>query len=88
MQQEMQQLAADFKAQTSYVEPELLRIGLATQSQVDLTQTPPRFRRLRRELDGFFRQCARTVDIAQMKVPPGHFRQRRSAVRLQLESVL
>jgi hypothetical protein len=30
MQQEMQQLAADFKAQTSYVEPELLRIGLAT----------------------------------------------------------
>jgi len=30
MQQEMQQLAADFKAQTSYMEPELLRIGLAT----------------------------------------------------------
>ena len=29
MQQEMQQLAADFKAQTSYVEPELLCIGLA-----------------------------------------------------------
>ena len=30
MQQEMQQLAADFKAQTAYVDPELLRIGLAT----------------------------------------------------------
>ena len=30
MQQEMQQLAADFKAQTSYSEPELLRIGLTT----------------------------------------------------------
>src|SRR5262245_50177736 len=30
MQQEMQQLAADFKAQTSYTEPELLRIGIAT----------------------------------------------------------
>src|SRR5678816_3171283 len=29
MQQEMQQLAADFKAQTSYAEPELLRVGLA-----------------------------------------------------------
>src|SRR5215468_7705879 len=28
MQQEMQQLAADFKAQTAYVEPELLRVGL------------------------------------------------------------
>jgi oligoendopeptidase F len=30
MQQEMQQLAADFKAQTSYTDPELLRIGLPT----------------------------------------------------------
>jgi len=30
MQQEMQQLTADFKAQTSYIEPELLRVGLAT----------------------------------------------------------
>jgi oligoendopeptidase F len=30
MQQEMQQLAADFKAQTSYTEPELLRVGLGT----------------------------------------------------------
>ncbi|HEY3162384.1 MAG TPA: oligoendopeptidase F [Vicinamibacterales bacterium] len=30
MQQEMQQLMADFKAQTSYVEPELLRVGLDT----------------------------------------------------------
>jgi len=28
MQQEMQQLGADFKAQTSYMEPELLRVGL------------------------------------------------------------
>jgi oligoendopeptidase F len=28
MQQEMQQLAADFKAQTSYIEPELLHVGL------------------------------------------------------------
>src|SRR5258705_269281 len=30
MQQEMQQLAADFKAQTSYIEPELLHLGLDT----------------------------------------------------------
>jgi len=30
MQQEMQQLAADFKAQASYIEPELLRVGLET----------------------------------------------------------
>src|SRR6185503_534955 len=30
MQQEMQQLTADFKAQTSYIEPELLRVGLDT----------------------------------------------------------
>ena len=30
MQQEMQQLAADFKAQTSYIEPELLHVGLDT----------------------------------------------------------
>ena len=30
MQQEMQQLAADFKAQTSYMEPELLHAGLDT----------------------------------------------------------
>src|ERR1051325_5108190 len=28
MQQEMQQLGADFKAQTSYMEPELLRVGI------------------------------------------------------------
>src|ERR1041384_4250592 len=28
MQQEMQQLGADFKAQTSYIEPGLLRVGL------------------------------------------------------------
>jgi oligoendopeptidase F len=33
MQQAMQQLSADFKAQTSYLEPELLRIGLATLEQ-------------------------------------------------------
>ena len=33
MQQETQQLAADFKAQTSYMEPELLRIGLAILEQ-------------------------------------------------------
>src|SRR2546421_2248019 len=30
MQQEMQQLTADFKAQISYIEPELLRLGLDT----------------------------------------------------------
>ena len=30
MQQEMQQLVADFKAQTSYMEPELLQVGLDT----------------------------------------------------------
>src|SRR5258705_369755 len=30
MQQEMQQLGADFKAQASYIEPELLRVGLET----------------------------------------------------------
>jgi oligoendopeptidase F len=30
MQQEMQQLTADFKAQTSYIEPELLHVGLDT----------------------------------------------------------
>lgn len=30
MQQEMQQLAADFKAQTAYMEPELLRVGIDT----------------------------------------------------------
>ena len=30
MQQEMQQLTADFKAQTAYVEPELLHVGAAT----------------------------------------------------------
>ena len=33
MQQEMQQLAADFKAQTAYIEPELLRVGLQTLEQ-------------------------------------------------------
>ena len=33
MQQEMQQLTADFKAQASYVEPELLRVGLDTMEQ-------------------------------------------------------
>src|SRR6476619_3400135 len=30
MQQEMQQLTADFKAQASYIEPELLHVGLDT----------------------------------------------------------
>src|SRR2546427_6656609 len=30
MQQEMQQLTADFKAQTAYIEPELLHAGLET----------------------------------------------------------
>ena len=33
MQQEMQQLAADFKAQVAYVEPELLHVGIDTLEQ-------------------------------------------------------
>jgi oligoendopeptidase F len=33
MQQEMQQLSAEFKAQTSFMEPELLRVGLDTLEQ-------------------------------------------------------
>jgi oligoendopeptidase F len=66
MQQEMQQLAADFKAQTSYVEPELLRIGLATLERC--IEAEPRLQIYSFYLHDLVRRARHTLSDSEEKI--------------------
>ena len=66
MQQEMQQLAADLKAQTSYMEPELLRIGLATLEQ--FIDTEPRLQIYSFYLHDLVRRAKHTLTDSEEKI--------------------
>jgi oligoendopeptidase F len=66
MQQEMQQLAADFKAQTSYSEPELLRIGLATLQR--FIEAEPRLQIYSFYLHDLARRARHTLSDSEEKI--------------------
>jgi oligoendopeptidase F len=66
MQQEMQQLAADFKAQTSYMEPELLRIGLATLDR--FIEAEPRLQIYSFYLHDLIRRARHTLSDSEEKI--------------------
>jgi oligoendopeptidase F len=66
MQQEMQQLAADFKAQTSYVDPELLRIGIATLDR--FIQSEPRLHTYSFYLHDLARRARHTLSDNEEKI--------------------
>jgi len=66
MQQEMQQLAADFKAQISYIEPELLRVGLATLEQFIAAE--PRLQRYSFYLHDLTRRATHTLSDTEEKI--------------------
>jgi len=66
MQQEMQQLAADVKAQTSYMEPELLRIGLATLER--FIEAEPRLQIYSFYLHDLVRRARHTLSDGEEKI--------------------
>jgi oligoendopeptidase F len=66
MQQETQQLAADFKAQTAYIEPELLRVGLATLEQFIAEE--PRLQTYSFYLHDIARRAAHTLSDSEEKI--------------------
>jgi oligoendopeptidase F len=66
MQQEMQQLGADFKAQTSYVEPELLRVGLDRLEQFIATE--PRLKTYSFYLHDIARRATHTLSDSEEKI--------------------
>jgi oligoendopeptidase F len=66
MQQEMQQLAADFKAQTSYTEPELLRIGLAALER--FIEAEPRLQIYAFYLHDLARRAKHTLSDSEEKI--------------------
>jgi len=66
MQQEMQQLTADFKAQTSYAEPELLRLGLAILEGFIVAE--PRLRIYSFYLHDLIRRARHTLSDSEEKI--------------------
>ena len=66
MQQEMQQLAAEFSAEASYMQPEVLRLGQATVEQF-LTEEP-RLRTYEFLLRDILRRAAHTLSDAEEKL--------------------
>jgi len=66
MQQEMQQLGADFKAQTSYMEPELLRVGLDRLEQFIATE--PRLKIYSFYLHDIARRATHTLSDSEEKI--------------------
>ena len=66
MQQEMQQLGADFKAQTSYMEPELLRVGLDRLEQFIAAE--PRLRTYAFYLHDLARRARHTLSDNEEKI--------------------
>ena len=66
MQQEMQQLGADFKAQTSYMEPELLRVGLDRLEQFIATE--PRLKTYSFHLHDIARRATHTLSDSEEKI--------------------
>ena len=66
MQQEMQQLMADFKAQTSYIEPELLHVGLDTLEP--FIRTEPRLRAYAFYLHDIARRARHTLSDIEEKI--------------------
>src|SRR6476619_8029404 len=66
MQQELQQLAADFKAQTSYTDPELLRIGLPTLER--FIDSEPRLRIYSFYLHDLARRATHTLSDSEEKI--------------------
>jgi oligoendopeptidase F len=66
MQQEMQQLAADFKAQSSYVEPELVRVGLAILER--FIEAEPRLRIYSFYLHDLIRRARHTLSDSEEKI--------------------
>jgi oligoendopeptidase F len=66
MQQEMQQLMADFKAQTAYVEPELLRVGGAVLDR--FLASEPRLKMYAFHLHDIARRAPHTLSDAEEKI--------------------
>jgi oligoendopeptidase F len=66
MQQEMQQLAADFKAQTSYMEPELLRIGIGALER--FIESEPRLQTYSFYLHDLARRARHTLSDSEEKI--------------------
>jgi oligoendopeptidase F len=66
MQQEMQQLAAEFGGQAAYIEPELLRTGRATIERALATE--PRLAIYRFYLNDVLRRAAHTLSDAEEKL--------------------
>jgi oligoendopeptidase F len=66
MQQEMQQLAADFKVQVAYVEPELLHVGVDTLEQFIASE--PRLAIYSFYLHDIARRAAHTLSDAEEKI--------------------
>jgi oligoendopeptidase F len=66
MQQEMQQLAAEFSAEASYVQPEVLRLGQAKIEQ--LLAEEPRLRTYEFLLRDILRRAAHTLSDAEEKL--------------------
>ena len=66
MQQEMQQLMADFKAQTSYIEPELLHVGLDTLEP--FIRAEPRLRAYAFYLRDIARRARHTLSDIEEKI--------------------
>ena len=66
MQQEIQQLTADFKAQVAYVEPELLRVGPETLDQ--FLAVEPRLGIYRFHLHDIARRAAHTLTDVEEKI--------------------
>jgi oligoendopeptidase F len=66
MQQEMQQLTADFKAQTAYVEPELLHVGGAALDR--FLESEPRLKIYAFYLHDIARRAPHTLSDAEEKI--------------------
>jgi oligoendopeptidase F len=66
MQQEMQQLTADFKAKVSYIEPELLHTGLETLEQFIAVE--PRLQTYSFYLHDIARRAAHTLSDSEEKI--------------------
>src|SRR5712691_10554684 len=66
MQQEMQQLGADFKAEISYVEPELLRLGLDTLER--FIRAEPRLESYSFYLHDIARRARHTLSDSEEKI--------------------
>src|SRR5215831_17309759 len=66
MQQEMQQLHADFKAQTAYIEPELLHVGRETLDR--FLASAPRLKTFTFYLHDIMRRAPHTLSDAEEKI--------------------